>query len=128
MNNRDFNALRKAWKNAAKQYGDPQDCLAATVAEMESDKHLGATGKALVEILKLAQKKKQVLCCLGCKFAILPNEPIRVLEQAVEGTIHCYNRSPLTDGLYACNLCRHFKRREAYLTEADYEKMRRTIL
>ena len=129
MMNRDYEDLRKAWAAAAKETGNPEDCMNATVEAMEAkgDK-LDATGKALVSLLKLAPQKRQVVYCMGCRYAILPNDPIEVTELAMTGCIHCYKKSPLYDGIYNCNPCRSFQRRKAYLSDIDYHLMRDRVI
>ena len=129
MVNTDYEALRKAWAKAAKETGSPEDCTAFTVEAMEAkgDK-LGATGKALVSLLKLAPQKRQVVYCMGCRYAQLPNEPIEVLELAMTGSIQCYKKSSLYDGYYNCSPCRSFQRRRAYLSDIDYHLMRDKVI
>ena len=133
MMNKDYEDLRKAWAESAKQLRTPEECTAATVKAMESkadDKQNANgtqdnTGKALAALLKLAPQKRQVVYCLGCRYAILPNDPIEVTELAMTGCIHCHKRSALYGG---CNPCGQFQRRKAYLSDIDYHLMRDRVI
>jgi hypothetical protein len=129
MLNKEYGDLRKAWAKAAKETGNPEDCTALTVEAMEAkgDK-LGATGRALVELLKLAPTKRQLVYCMGCRYAILPNDPVESIDLAMTGCIHCYKKSPLYDGIYNCNPCRSFQRRRAYLSDVDFHLMRDKVI
>ena len=120
---RSYDELLRAWAKAAKELRTPEECTAATVEAMEAkgDK-LDATGKALVSLLKLAPQKRQVVYCLGCRYAILPNEPVEVIELAMTGCINCNRKSTLYD--FSCKPCGIFMRRKAYISDLDFHMMR----
>ena len=126
-----YDELLRAWAKAAKEMSNAEYCTAATVRAMESraDKQNANgtqdnTDRALAALLKLAPEKRQVVYCLGCRYAILPNDPIESIELAMTGCIRCYKRSSLYDYGYNCRPCHSFQRRKAYLSDFDYHLMR----